>query len=73
MFCENTVEGLYNAVQYCEIFHEYLQKLRQNISQMLDPEKTPKCVSYGVSFVNMCDKIYNDTSLYVTFAMIKCI
>ena len=57
----NTVECRYNAVQYCKILHEWLQELRQNINQMLDPQKTPHTsplrASYRVSFVNICEKI----------------
>ena len=30
-----------NAVQYSMILHKWVQELRQNISQMLDPQKTP--------------------------------
>ena len=56
-----TVECRYNAVQYCKILHKLLQELRQNINQMLDPQKTPHTpplrASYGVSFVNNCEKI----------------
>ena len=57
----HTVECHYNAVQYRKILHKSLQELRQNINWMLDPQKTPHSspwwVSYGVSFVNMCEKI----------------
>ena len=35
-----TVECRYNAVQYIRILLKRLPKLRQNISQMLDPQKT---------------------------------
>ena len=36
----NTVECRYNAVQYCTILHKKLPELRENINQMLDPQKT---------------------------------
>ena len=45
---------------YYKILHEWLEELRQNMNQMLDPQNTPitlPCrVSYGVSFVNIYDK-----------------
>ena len=28
------------SIIYCKILHEYLQELRQNINQMLDPQMT---------------------------------
>ena len=31
----------YNLVQYCQLLHNQLQELRQNINHMLDPQKTP--------------------------------
>ena len=37
----NTVECRYNAVQYSKVLHKLLQEFRQNINQMLDPQKTP--------------------------------
>ena len=47
-----------NIVRY---YKQLLQELWQNINQMLHPQKTPytspKRVSYGVSFVNICEKI----------------
>ena len=52
-----TVECRYSAVKYCEILHKYLQKLRKNINQILDPQKTLQRSSYGVSFVNIYEKI----------------
>ena len=39
-----------NAVQYCKILHKQLHQLRQNINQMLDPQKTPHTLPYGGSF-----------------------
>ena len=49
---------LSNIVTYCI---NNLQTLRQNINQILNPQKTPhtspKQVSYGVSFVNICEKV----------------
>ena len=40
-----------------------LQELRQNSNQKLGPQKTPHTspwrVSYGVSFVNICEKIHH--------------
>ena len=36
-----TIEDRYNAVQYCKVLHKQLQELRQNMNQMLDPQKTP--------------------------------
>ena len=36
-----TVNCRYNAVQYSKILHKKLQQLRQNINQMLHPQKTP--------------------------------
>ena len=77
---QNTVECRYNAVQYCKLLHNWLQELRQNIDQILDPQKTPHTspsrVSYGVSFVNICEKIdrvYNGTALlmYSLYQQIK--
>ena len=54
-------ECRYKALQYCKILHRWLQELRQNINQVLDPQTTthtsPKRASYGVSFVNICEKI----------------
>ena len=38
---QDTVKCRYNAVQHCEILHKWLQELRQNINQMLDPQQTP--------------------------------
>ena len=38
---QDTVECRYNAVWYCEILHEYLQEMHQNVNQTLDPQKTP--------------------------------
>ena len=39
----------------------YLQELRHNINQMLNQQKTPHTspylASYGVSFMNICEKI----------------
>ena len=35
----NTVECHYNMVQYCKILHKWLQELRKNINQILDPQK----------------------------------
>ena len=42
-FCSgpNTVECRYNTVQYFKISYKQSQELRQNINQMLDPQKTP--------------------------------
>ena len=41
-FCmEGTVGCCYNMAQYCKILHKWFQELRQNINQMLDPQKTP--------------------------------
>ena len=43
------------------ILHTSLQELRQNINQRLSPKKTPHTlpwrVSYGVSFMNLLEKI----------------
>ena len=36
-----TVECRYNMVQYSKILHKWLQELGQNITQMVDPQKTP--------------------------------
>ena len=48
-------------VNYFKILQNQLQKLKQNINQMLDPQKTchnsPIRASYGMSFVNICEKI----------------
>ena len=64
--CPYTVECHYNMVQYCKILHKYLQELRQDIYQMLDSQNTPHTsplqMSYGVSFVNICEKIEGVTS-----------
>ena len=55
------VECRYNAVQYNMILHTSLQKLGQNINHWLKPQKTPHTspwrASYGMSFVNILDKI----------------
>ena len=40
VYLRNTVKCRYNAVELCKIFHQQLQKLMQNINQMLDPQKT---------------------------------
>ena len=37
----STVECRYNAVQYYKILNKWLEELRKNINQMLDPQKTP--------------------------------
>ena len=36
----NTVESRYGPVQYNKILHDWLQKLRQSIDLMLDPQMT---------------------------------
>ena len=57
----NTVECLYNAVQYNMVFHSPLNWPTQNINQTLDSQKTlhssPSRASYGVSIVNILEKI----------------
>ena len=57
----HTVECRYNAEQHNTILHTSLQELSQNINQRLNPQKTPHSspwrVSYGVSFVNILEKI----------------
>ena len=56
-----TVKCRYKVVQYNMILHTSLQELRQNISQRLNPQKTPLTshwpASYGVSFANILEKI----------------
>ena len=60
----------YNAVLYSKIFHKWLQELRQNMNQMLDPQKTPYTSpqrgSYGgvfCEYVWEIDPCYNGTAL----------
>ena len=57
----NAVESRCDAVKICKILNEWLQYLGQNVSQMLDTQKTPHTspsrASYGVYFVNICEKI----------------
>ena len=43
----DTVECPYNAVQYGKILHKWFQELRQNITQMVDPHKTPHTSPLG--------------------------
>ena len=63
-----TVECHYNILQYNMVLHTLLQELRQNISQRLNPQKTPHTspwwASYRVSFMNILEKIdcYNGTT-----------
>ena len=38
---DNTVMWCYNTVQYCKIVYKWLPELRQNINEMLGPQKTP--------------------------------
>ena len=56
-----TVECRYNAVQYRKILHKWLHEHRQNINQMLDPQKkphtSPQRARYGMSFGNISEKI----------------
>ena len=52
-----TVECRYNAVKYSKILHKLLQELGQNISQMLNPQKTPHSSPVRASFVNIWEKI----------------
>ena len=49
-----TVERRYDAVQYCNIFQKLLPERKQNISEMLDPQKRAR---YGVPFVNISEKL----------------
>ena len=57
----NTVKCCYNAVWYNMILDTSLQELRQNINHRLNPKKTPHTspwrARYGVSFVNILEKI----------------
>ena len=64
------VECHYNVVEFNMVLHTSLQEVRQNINQRLNPQKTlhtsPWRASYGVSFVNILEKIdrrYNGTTL----------
>ena len=65
-----TVECRYNAVQYIEILLKWLQKLRQNINQMLDPQKTPYLALTGELWGVFSEYFlenwprYNGTALY---------
>ena len=71
LYEENTVQCRHNVIQYCKIFHKWLQKVKQNINQMLDPQKT--WASYGVSFVNICektDRVITALHLYVQICMV---
>ena len=62
-FSINTVECHHNAVQYDKILHKWLQELRENINQMLDPQKTPHnlngqtmgCVSWVIWIKSLWD------------------
>ena len=48
----------YNSVQYNMVLHTSLKELRQNINQKLNPQRTLLWwASYGVSFVNILEKI----------------
>ena len=38
---QHTIGCRYNTVQYCKISYKWLQELRQNINQMLDPKRHP--------------------------------
>ena len=59
--CRNTVEWRYNAVQYNMVLHTSLQEVRQSINQRLHTQKAPHSspwpASYGVSSVNILEKI----------------
>ena len=62
---QNTVECRYNAFQYSEILHKWLQELRQNINQMLNKKTTDEL--WGV-FCWYCWENrprYNGTALYL--------
>ena len=62
---QNTVECRYNAVQYSEILHKWLQELRQIIDQMLNKQTTHEL--WGV-FCWYCWENrprYNGTALYL--------
>ena len=54
-------ECCYIVNYYNMLLHTSLQELRQNINQRLNPQKTPHTLpwraSYGVSFVNILEKI----------------
>ena len=66
-----TVECCYDAVQYCKIFHEWLQKLRQNINLGAGSTKdTPYLGLMGELWGVFCEYLweywscYNGTTLY---------
>ena len=52
-----TVECGYNVVQYNMVLHTSLQEVRQNINQWLNPQMTSHTPPYGMSFVNILEKI----------------
>ena len=69
----DTVECRYNVVQYCKILHKWLQELRQNISEILDSQRThtPKLVCKGELWGVVCEYLwenwpwYNGTALFI--------
>ena len=73
----DTVECRYNAVQYSEILHTQLQELRQNINQMLDPQKNTTYLALrGKLWGVFCEYLWeiwprhNDTALLGTALVI---
>ena len=57
----NTVKCRYYAFKYSKILHKWLQQFRQNINEMLDPQKTPMGRFLWLFFRK---PRYNSTPLY---------
>ena len=57
----NTVKCRYYAFKYSKILHKWLQQFRQNINDMLDPQKTPMGRLLWTFFRK---PRYNSTTLY---------
>ena len=64
---QSTVKCRYNAVQYYKLLNLYLQKLRQNINQMLDPQKdTPYLALTGELWGVICEYLWENWQHYGT-------
>ena len=57
------VECHFKGVQYSKILHKWLKELRQNVNQMLDPQKTPHTSPWREYFWENSPR-YDGTALY---------